>query len=478
MARSIVRFATGISARLVQLLTGLISVLIVVRLMEPEELGRFYLCYAVAIASCLSLLSPLHFPIQRIMPNSPEERQSFLSSLARIPFRSAIGTTAICGVLLAFVRPAEWVSIALATLVLTGAEVMFCQGTNVTSALRQQGIYFLAVSLRAAMILGLLLALRPTGISATSALLVYAASAFLPFLLFSKEFRQACVRSSDGRDYLRRSFEFGWPYILSQSLRQCVERGDRFIVAMVAGVPAAGQYAVAVDLCRRVLQGITINARLTFVRDAVDAQDAQDIAARDKALAKISNSVGMVGIPLAATVAVFGQDFIRPLLGDKFSAEALSILPICAFAFLIEAYKLYVHVLPFELAKRARLDTIVAGIGLLVQTPLIFLLGKEWGLKGVALALLSAQASMLVAAYLISSRRIGFSAPVVRASAAGFLASCLTVLALNAPWIGDTTSWALRILHAAGFAIAACVLVAAALLIPTSRKPQRMEGSR
>lgn len=478
MARSIVRFATGISARLVQLLTGLISVLLVVRLMEPDELGKFYLCYAVAIAICLSLLSPLHFPIQRIMPSSPEERHSFLSALGRIPFRCAIGIAAALVLLLGLSHPAEWITITLATVILTGAEVMFCQGTNVTSALRQQGTYFLAVTLRAAMILGLLLALRPTGISATSALLVYAGSAFVPFLLFSTEYRQACMAGSDGRDYLRRSFEFGWPYIVSQALRQCVERGDRFIVALVAGVPAAGQYAVAVDLCRRVLQGITINARLTFVRDAVDAQDAQNVEARDRALAKISNSVGLVGIPLASTIAVFGQDFIRPLLGDRFSAEALSILPICAFAFLIEAYKLYVHVLPFELAKRARLDTVVATLGVVIQTPMIFLLGQLWGLKGVAVALLSAQASMLIAGYFISSRRIGFSAPVLRASAAGILASLITLLALNASWPGGTESWPIRILQAVCFAIAVFALVATALLAPISRKPSRMEGSR
>lgn len=464
MAKGSLRFITGISARLVQLLTGLISVLVVVRLMSPTDLGRFYLAHAIAVAACLSLLSPLHFPIQRITPSDKSEQGTFFASLVRGPFLLAVLLFCAWLVLRRLPLDVAHIEIGALTIFLALCEVMFGQGTNITSTLRQQGIYFFAVSLRAGLILGLLLLFR-NDVTAPSALAIYGIASLLPFSIFSKEFRSAALRDPANMRHLRAAFAFGWPYVFSQALRQCVERGDRFIVAVTLGVAAAGQYAVAVDLCRRVIQGITINARLTYVRDAVEAYDTGNTAARSAALIRISNSVGLVGISLAATLAVFGKGLIEPLLGSRFSDEALAILPFCAVAFVLEAYKLYVHVLPFELARRAELDTLVAGIGVVVQIPLILLMGSLWGLQGVALALVAAQAAMLFAAYSLSRREVGFAAPWVRATEAALAAAVMAAVTFKL-FPHENLSWTHQLGMATIFGVALTAVVAAILFRP------------
>lgn len=406
-----VRFAINVGARVVQLFTGFASILLLVRVLPPADLGTFYISTAVGITIALVPLNFLHFPIQRLMPGGGPQRDDFLASLVRWP---AILTVALWMAYAAFFATAASDAAQLAILVSVYAlsETIFAQGTNIASALLRPASYFLAVTARSVVILGSLVVLSMSGGTATGAMAIYALGALVPFYLFVPEMRKALWTGRVRKAVFQGMLAFGWPYMISQSFRQVVERGDRVLVGIFLGPVIAGQYSVAVDLARRVIQGVTVNARFTFVREAIEAYDAGDTVRTDRALRSIAGAIAIAGLPVASGIAVFGGVLIAPLLGDRFDASALAILPIAAFVFVIEAYRLYLFGLAFELTRKAYFDAIVSCIGAVVQVVLIVIFAQTGNLEAIAYSLVLTQVVMLGASIALSRLRLDFRIPV------------------------------------------------------------------
>lgn len=432
---------TGIAARLIQLATGLVAILLLLRVMPPTELGLFYIWSAIGIALSFIGLYFLTFPIQRLLPVQESERLDFLASATLPTIAISLVFAGLYGVLSWLSGGNSTAAMCVLTIAYAGAEAVFAQGTNIASAVRNQRAYFLAVLARSLAILGALYAATGSALEAQHALLIYWTGSFFPFLIFLQPLRQSLLRGRFKFSIIRNLFDFGWPYMVGQLFRQPVERGDRLIVGLLLGPAAAGQYAVATDLARRVIQGVTINARLTLVRDVVEAHERGDHAARQQSINLTMLSVLGIGLPLAAVLSLFGAGLVGPVIGENLSAEALAILSVVSFAFVLEALRAYVLALPFELTRQSRYDAIVSVCGCVLQTALLFVFGHFWHLTGFALAVLTTQAALTALAAIISTRLMSFSFPRAFPVAAAVLTGMSIWLMQFFGWVPQGSSW-------------------------------------
>ncbi len=379
-------------ARLIQLGVGFATTIVLATKLSPSDLGEYYLLSALGIIINFIPLYFLHFPIQRLLPTEASGRPSFLST----HFFTAVLLFSIClgsNILLTVLGGDGFDLLSLMTLVAAFAfsETITSQMTNITSARRAAWPYAIGVFLRSATILLTITILDTAQMSARSAIYALIAGNIATVFGASRAFLQDLTLRGLKLSWLRKSLHFTAPYSLSQIFQQALARGDRFIVAFFIGTEAAGLYALAADLCRRIIQGLCITARLSYVRDAIEAHTAQDVKRLQVTMDRMATSVAALGLSTAVVIAIFGADLLAGVAMTIDIAIVAKIFLVVPFAVTLEMFKLYVLQLPFELAMRSWLDarvTIVGAITLLISMTAFIPL---FGIFGVALSIFVSQ---------------------------------------------------------------------------------------
>jgi hypothetical protein len=167
-----------------------------------------------------------------------------------------------------------------------------------------------------------------------------------------------------------------------------VERGDRILIGFLISPSAAGQFGVASDLVRRIMQGLTINPKLVFARTIMrqfDAGQAADVASM---LNDLKFMTLFLGIPVAGTALAFGPELAQQIFGERLGADAYLVIQIVGFAFILEALRSCVFDVAVNVAKEPRLFLVASGTASFVQIIAVTALGWAFATKGVAFALL------------------------------------------------------------------------------------------
>jgi len=417
-AKLIAGFGVSAGARIVQLAFGFLSIVQIARSLQLSELGEYYIVSAFGIAASFIAFSFLSSGIQRLTPHDAEGARDFTKTLF-VP--SLIGCLAFLGVSVATQLAGSalppWCRLACGALAYALGETIFSQFTYLVSTRSDHTGYFIAVCLRSILVLGGVWVMAATlpiqHREASTVILLYAGSALVSVVASSRYLRQSIRDGFFKPTYIKEALIFCWPVMTAQLFRQPLERGDRLLVGYLLGPAAAGQYSLASDLARRVIQGVTINARLVLGRRAVVAFDKGDSEETRASIRLVVASVLMIGIPLAGGISAFGPEFVAPLLKKSLHGSATMVLRVASLAYLIEAIRTCVLDLVLEITRRTRWQIAISISGLAVQVAGIFLLSHTYGIIGVSMAVAASQLASFVIAGVLARKALPGMVPLV-----------------------------------------------------------------
>ncbi|MBV6656323.1 MAG: oligosaccharide flippase family protein [Devosiaceae bacterium] len=394
------RLLPGVIARVIQLLFGLFIIVFLANTLSPSDLGLFYILLAVAIAFHSVVLNALWFPLQRLLPAEADDRAAVLKTVLA---PSVLGTVLFSALsylvgIARFGDGGTGVVLAFAVISVAFSEALFAQSTNICSALRHHWLYCLSVLARSALIATVLYLARDN-LSVQAALVFFVVGNFIASLPVLFTVRKALEVGAYSGTQLRCLVRYAAPFSLSQLIQQVADRADRIVIGIFLGTAAAGQYSVAVDFARRVIGSLSVSARLTYVRDAVDHHAARDAQAVQRSLDQIMGAVLVLALPASIVLSLFGAAILGAFLPASMSPTLTSLLAFLPFAYAADALMIYVFVLPFELAKQRWLHMQVITFKLIILVPLFIVLMASFGLLGAALA--QAAALVLTALYAV-----------------------------------------------------------------------------
>lgn len=388
---------------------NLASLLLWVRLLSPAEFGTLTLVTTAAL-----LLNALGFEWLRLAgarsltdPSSPHgvsaDRLSawiYLGSLLAAALALAVGAATMAGV----ATPGLASGWNLAVLLLALSEMPFAAMTLVARLRISAPIYAAAMIGRSALTLGGSLILhRFVG----GALAIVAATALAQLgitgLATTRDplWRDALTRQSsrsDRADLLR----LGAPLIAVSALALVAATVDRYLVAHLLGLAAAGRYAAPAELVGKTLGFAWMAINLSAYPLLVRIWERDGPAAAARALNRNLVILLGAGLPILIAFLAFPGAIAAALLGPASLPFAAQLLPWLAAAALLRLLVSFHFGVALQLARRMGLlilpPLVTLGLLLAFARPAI----EANGLIGFAQLLLLAQGAGTLSAWLLA----------------------------------------------------------------------------
>ena len=263
--------------------------------------------------------------------------------------------------------------------------------------------YLRAALQRAAVTLGLSLALISAGLGGVGMMLGLAGAYALTALLFAPRVWERPVRPFDRKAFLQ-MVRFGVPMALSGAVFALSAALDRLIVSGYLGEAAAGVYGASADLVRQILVFPAVAIASAVFPMAIRSLTEGGRAAVDAHLIKSAELLLAVVTPAAVGLAIVAPNVASLILGSEFHDAAATLIPILVFASLFQTISTqFVHV-SFHLAKKPRLMAVQGAGNLAVNVVAMVVLVPRFHLVGAAWALVLAEGAGVVFGYLLGMR--------------------------------------------------------------------------
>jgi O-antigen/teichoic acid export membrane protein len=291
------------------------------------------------------------------------------------------------------------------------------------------------------------------------------ASSSCAYLLAATLFWRAAwgsARPAFDRQRLRAIAMAGAPFTLSMSLMALATVADRFLLAELAGVGAAAEYAASLDLVRQALILPAVSVSAAFVPMAVRLLADEGETAARAALARSLELLLAAALPACVGLALVSPQLADLLLGPDFRATARFAMPVLAMAVAFQILtQQYVHT-SFLLSNRNLFYLVNTGSILAFNLIVSSLLILRFGLAGAVWGRLAAEMFGFANAYLLSRRAFVLPFPPARIARVGAAtaAMALVVWSLSAEAAALPPLAGLALLVAAGMGAYAASAVA------------------
>jgi O-antigen/teichoic acid export membrane protein len=414
-------------ARVIPALVGVLAILILTRLLSPEQYGQYLLA-----TTTLSLISGFFV--------------SWLVSVT-IRFHVVYGVRSLyrmCRPLLLWIAVsacAVWTAAVYVYAFPQDKQLLLFVGILwlVTNAgfeyfagwLRARNfakVFSLAVSWKSLAGLGISVALLLSGLRSGETIIFGGAAAmlgallFLPRLALRAPHEQDVLQSADGA--LPTILQYGIPVALSNFVTVALSLADRYFIGAQLGSEPVAVYGASYDLAEKTI--FFANSMLLLSSSVIGFRiyEQEGEAKAALFLSQLMRLYLLVAPPLVMCLAVFSPFLITALLPAAYQ-EGWYILPIVAFAGLFVGI---LHRYSLLLSFHRRTDTIMwcSVAALLVKLVSCFLLIPRMGLLGAAISTPIAYASWLIFVRLAALKYLGPSFPwttFIRVCAALLLAA-------------------------------------------------------
>ncbi|NQT81166.1 MAG: lipopolysaccharide biosynthesis protein [Candidatus Aminicenantes bacterium] len=177
-------------------------------------------------------------------------------------------------------------------------------------------------------------------------------------------------------------FSFGKWVLGSSILVFLITQGDDIFLGKMLGVSALGLYQMAYLISN--LPATEISHVISQVTFPAFSKLQDDLPKLREAYLKVLQLTTFIAIPLAAGILILAPEFTKIFLGDKWMpmVPAIQILVLAGLVRSIAATSGPV----FYAKGRAKIDTILQIIRLIVLAALIYPLAIKWGMSGVSIA--------------------------------------------------------------------------------------------
>jgi O-antigen/teichoic acid export membrane protein len=191
---------------------------------------------------------------------------------------------------------------------------------------------------------------------------------------------------------LKTFLRFGAPITISGFIYAIHAGLDRLFIAGLLGDGAAGLYGASADLVRQIIlipAGSVAAAAIPLAVRALANGGGSEARAH---LEQGAELLFAILLPTVVGLALTSPYLAEVVLGPNFRQTAVSVMPILAFAWLLQSIsQSYVHI-SFHLAKKPEL-TVLQSVGtLLVNAAMLPFLVTRFGLPGAATGLVLAEA--------------------------------------------------------------------------------------
>ncbi|MEQ9329137.1 MAG: lipopolysaccharide biosynthesis protein [Rhodospirillales bacterium] len=400
-------------------IVNLAALAIYSRLLGPAEFGIFALVQASAIILHNGLFHWLEAAILRFVPASRSGGPDPMPALGR-GYALAVVSLVALALLSPFVSGISAITIVGPMLLMTLGEAASNGAAEFHRAAGRLRSYAVLVLLRATLSAGggaILLLLH--GQAAHHAVLGHAGGC-LAVGLIGMMWRRPRLTARRPALALRDIAGYGWPLSASLVARLAAQRLDRFIVAWLLGLEAAGIYALAFDFVRRAIGVPLAMVNLATYPRMSAAADRGDEAEITR-LARLNwRGLALAGLPLAAGLAAISPVLLPVLFGAAFGGnDATAVAALAAAAILLEAAR----VQHFDLAFMLRRETLpllaISLVTLAAAAAGCIALAPAFGLPGAATAALLAATIALALSIVLGRRRLVMDAEMSRTVSIG-----------------------------------------------------------
>lgn len=211
--------------------------------------------------------------------------------------------------------------------------------------------------------------------------------------------------------WFAKALRFGISFNIAQTLSALSILADRYIVAALLGLTAAGAYAAPSDLVLLTLGLIATSTHLAGYPLIIRASSNGDAAELNRQIH--ANLFSLIGLALPATVGVLilSPNISGVVMGAAFAAPAALVMPLLALAAFLNGLRSYHFDLCFHLVQRTSSQISIVGVSVILNIVGNLVLIPRLGLVGAAVSTASAALIALCLSYLLGRRLMRLSTP-------------------------------------------------------------------
>jgi len=461
MGRSMLAY---IPVNLANIIASFGTIVVLTRLLNSEEFGRYALAMITMQFAHMGLFTWLEAAMARFQARA--EREGDVSSHLKTLYAyaaawGAAGFAIMMVVLWALPLSQLMKTLLVATLASTTIQIFFNLGMEAHRAAHRIKRYSFTYSTQMLMsftigiVLILTTPLREVApfIGIIVALLVTLAID-LPFML--KQMKGGTSEPVKAKMY----FRYGMPICISLLLAYALNSADMYLIAGMMGEAAAGQYNAGYNLANRSLEILFVWISMAVTPIAVTLMEQEGVEGSKKIMKDYGASLLWIAMPAATGIALVSKEF-GFILGESVRAEAVTIMPLIAFAGVLNGLISYYAQRAFMLSGKttmfmwAMVPPVVLNIGLNIW------LIPLYGLMGAVYATVISYALGFVLAIIVGRRFYPLPIPARATLEIGFGCVCMAASVLALPDLSHLPDVIVLIIKAAiGASVYAIVCMA------------------
>lgn len=391
------------AARVLAAVCGLLAVAVYTRLATPEVYGVFTLVMGAGFTIFAVFFHWIQSALLRFLPAEDGDRPVALgASLAGFAIVTLLLAVAAAIAMVFDLLPVstELMLFAVAMAITYAAlEISLA----VVHARQRPTTYALMLAARAAgsVVLGSLFLLA--GYGAPGLLFGVLIAHALPALYMAWQWRHRLVVQRFELDAVKRMAAFGLPLGVVGMAAAVIGISDRYLLALLIGVEAAGTYAAPYDLAQRSLQIVMLSAFLAISPTIFRSFELNDHSQFRANLLQQARLILVTALPIATIMAATAPLIGRLLFGAEFRDAAAVLIPWIIAATLVQGITSYYYSYCFTLAKRTVANALIVSAAAGLNIVLNLLLIPLYGALGAAFATLASFAFVL-AVTLVATR--------------------------------------------------------------------------
>ncbi len=428
------------------------TIMILTRLLTGAEFGVYALCVITLQFFHMGSFTWVEAAIARFLPRA--ERDGVAHDYLKSLYLTAIIIGAI-GFVLALVTlhllpldPSIKVILAFA-LGSTCLQIIFNIGIEAHKAsyrVKRYSIIYTLHTLLAFSIGILLIILTPLREAAPFIGVIIAC-----ILTLCKELPFMWAHMKDGQidtQHVKTAFTYGMPICVSLLLAYTLNSADMYLISGFLGTEAAGQYNAGYNLANRSVEILFVWLSMAITPIVVSALEFDGLDTSKSIMSNYAAALLWMSLPAATGIALVAEP-AGIILGESVREEAVKIMPLIAFAGVLNGMISYYAHRAFMLSEKTAMFVWAMVPPVIINIALNFIWIPRYGMMGAVYATLTAYALGFVLTLIMGRRYYPLPLPVLALVKIGIACALMAAIVSALP-LPDTTPDLLELLIKAG----------------------------
>ena len=412
MGRSMLAY---IPVNLANLLVSFGTIVVLTRLLGSEEFGRYALAVISMHLAHMGVFTWLEAAMARFQARA--ERNGDVNSHLKTLYAYGVGTaiigfSLIIAVIFALPLSIQMQNLMIFVMATTTIQIFMNLGMEAHKASHRIKRYSTTYSAQTLLSfsIGIILILA-TPLREVAPFIGIVVSLFLalcidlPFMF--KKMKGGEIEKERANTY----FKYGMPICVSLMLTYMLNSADVYLIAYFMGESAAGQYNAGYNLANRSIETMFVWISMAATPIAVTLMEKEGVEKSVEVLRNYGATLLWLSLPAATGIALVAPEF-GYVLGESVRAEAVSIMPLIAFAAVLNGLINFYAQRAFMLSGRTGMFVWALIPPVLLNIGLNIWLIPKFGLLGAVYATITSYALGFVLAIIVGRRYYPLPVPV------------------------------------------------------------------